>query len=804
MQRLISHIPALLVSALLLGFASQGVSASTPSSPPSTHDATHPVVMQQEARAVATANVGAQKPFSRPLTPQTAVGGAGGPQREVFGFALASSLSDPSVGYPTWDFSLLSTVAFFGLHVNDDGTIASDSGLTVWNSSQLTGLLSAAHSHGTKVVVTVILQDFGSGTPHMCSGLANRATTVAQTVTQVTAKGVDGVNIDYEGLNGSCPNGQTARAMMTDFAHQLRAALPQGSYLSVDTYASSASDPIGFFDVPGLNAYVDSFFVMAYDLEYSNYARAPVSCVRFCLGPTAPLTGYYYNDTSSASQYVAAVTSAKVILGVPYYGRKSCVASGTPNAYPTSSVGADGYLDAAGESTASMVKAGSYVAHRDANDPAGQERWDTWVNTSLNCTRELYWDDAQSLSQKYALVNNDNLRGVGIWTLNYGGGAPELWSALSTAFACSVAMSTTDPATTAEFKVAISAGSCSVAYYEVQQQDLTLAENGFALKNVVPANGSATAVVEGFAGHWYNIWARAHTTSGTVSQWATLKMSVAVAATYPHPFTGLYTIDAYGGVSFDGSPPLAASAYWPGWKIARTGHALPGARADCGAVLDGWGGLHSYGAAMTLTTSAYWPHLDVARDFAFLPDGSGGYVLDAFGGLHPFSVNGKPMPPATSIDSYWPNWYIAKRVVIFSDGTGGYVLDAFGGVHGFGIGHPRPPAVSLTGYWPNWDIARDLALIPGTHAGYVLDGWGGLHAFTPGGQTMPPTLAGSAYWPHWDIARAVWLLPGSTASAPGGYVLDGYGGLHQFGNAPAPPAFAYWGGQDIARNVAGF
>ena len=33
--------------------------------------------------------------------------------REVFGFALASSLSDPTLGYPTWNFSLLSTVAFF-------------------------------------------------------------------------------------------------------------------------------------------------------------------------------------------------------------------------------------------------------------------------------------------------------------------------------------------------------------------------------------------------------------------------------------------------------------------------------------------------------------------------------------------------------------------------------------------------------------------------------------------------------------------------------------------------------------------
>src|SRR5450759_3887822 len=121
----------------------------------------------------------------------TVAGGSSSLQREVFGFALASSLSDPTVGYPTWDFSLVSTVAFFGLHVNDDGTLASDSGMTVWNSSQLTGLLGAARSHGTKVVVTVILQDFSAGTPHMCAGLANRATTVSQTVAQVTAKGVD-------------------------------------------------------------------------------------------------------------------------------------------------------------------------------------------------------------------------------------------------------------------------------------------------------------------------------------------------------------------------------------------------------------------------------------------------------------------------------------------------------------------------------------------------------------------------------------------------------------------------------------
>jgi hypothetical protein len=97
--------------------------------------------------------------------------GGAGPQREVFGFALASSLADPTYGYPSWDFSLLSTVAFFGLHVQDDGSFAADSGAAVWNSSQLSGLLTIAHSHGVKVVLTIILQDFSPGIPHMCAGL---------------------------------------------------------------------------------------------------------------------------------------------------------------------------------------------------------------------------------------------------------------------------------------------------------------------------------------------------------------------------------------------------------------------------------------------------------------------------------------------------------------------------------------------------------------------------------------------------------------------------------------------------------
>jgi len=432
------HIAPLLLTLIALSAAvPSNAGAAGPAKPPP--DSTHPVTMQLAADQVAKATVGSLTPFTAP-PPQAAIGGPGGPQREIFGFALASSLSDPTVGYPSWNFSLLTTVAFFGLHVQDDGTFAADSGANVWNSSQLTGLISTAHSHATKVILTIILQDFAAGTPHMCAGLAHIATTVSNTVAEVKAKGVDGVNVDYEGLNGACgsaADSSWARHNLTSLIGNLRSNLPAGSYLSVDTYASSAADPLGFFDVPALSPSVDSFFVMAYDLEYSNYARPPTNCSSFCLGPTAPLSGYYYTDTSTVQQYVAAVPASKVILGVPYYGRKACVSNATPNQYPTSAVVADTYLDASTEASAPGpgFLTGSYVAHRDAKDPAGQERWDTWVNTTMNCTRELYWDDTVSLGLKYDLVNADNLRGVGLWNLNYGGPAPELWRLLALKFA---------------------------------------------------------------------------------------------------------------------------------------------------------------------------------------------------------------------------------------------------------------------------------------------------------------------------------------------------------------------------------
>lgn len=87
--------------------------------------------------------------------------------------------------------------------------------------------------------------------------------------------------------------------------------------------------------------------------------------------------------------------------------------------------------------------------------------------------------------------------------------------------------------------------------------------------------------------------------------------------------------------------------------------------------------------------------------------------------------------------------------------------------------------------------------------GYTLDGWGGLHRFKVGTGTLPPATSGAGYWTGWDIARGAAVLPTGT----GGYTLDGWGALHPFriGGGANPPAFSgtpYWTGWDIARGVA--
>ena len=284
----------------------------------------------------------------------------------------------------------------------------------------------------------------------------------------------------------------------------------------------------------------------------------------------------------------------------------------------------------------------------------------------------------------------------------------------------------------------------------------------------------------------------------------------ATAAAVPpvNNLTRLYSLDGWGGVHSAGvSPALKTSAYWYQWDIAR-GMALFNDGTG-GYVLDGWGGVHQVGLAPAVAASGYWQDWDIARAVVTAPWATAvnpaGWTLDGWGGLHGFGS-----APALQTTAYWQGWDIARGVVVFGDSTPtsvrGYVLDGWGGLHGFAGGSATlPPPATVTGYWQGMDIARSVSLVNGSQVGYVMDGYGGVHAFAPAGTALPPAVADGAhaYWNGWDIARGLTMWTSAPGAAPGGWIMDGWGGFHAFGSAPAVQGSAYWPGWDIAKAGAG-
>jgi spore germination protein YaaH len=362
------------------------------------------------------------------------------PNREVFGFAQWPGLkAGTGAGWDNWNFGLLGTVAYFGVHVNsgDGHLVQSDNGWAGWQSADVTNMINAAHSQGARVVLTIVSQE---ATGNECNALTHGATTISETVAQVNARGVDGVNIDYESSNqlppDTCANGQDNRALLRSFTANMRAALGAGRYLTIDTYAAAATDTRGFFDVPGTAPSVDGFFVMAYDLDGTlgggNWQHAPLNCTTYCFSPNSPNSTYYYNDDRVLNEYIAAAGASKTILGLPYYGYTACVTSVSHNDYPAPTPHWTtptylGSVSAQGDPTYAP-----YTQHRDAYD--GADRWDDFNNTQYACHRESYWNDAYAVGTKYDLVNHYGVLGAGIFSLDYGGGSPDLWNQIASHF----------------------------------------------------------------------------------------------------------------------------------------------------------------------------------------------------------------------------------------------------------------------------------------------------------------------------------------------------------------------------------
>lgn len=352
---------------------------------------------------------------------------------EVFGFAPYWTLGKMD----NVDFSVLTTLAYFDIGINTDGSIDTTSpGYAKFNSDAATNLFTKAHNNGTRVVATITQMDNETIRTFM-DDLQAQKKAIENVVTLVSERGIDGVNIDFEYVGDP---GKAYKDKFTAFVKGLSDRMHQslpGSNVTVSVYASAAKFP-KIYDIGAISKATDGIFMMAYDFATSGSDNAI---------PTAPLYGYkegkYWYDVSTAvDDFLAQMPKEKLILGLPWYGYDYPVNS--PAVKAEKDTGYYSYYwrrgykyryfvprEQAHASTYALAKS-DITPDETGWDDDGKVSWEAYK--SNDGWRMIFLDDEKSLGIKYDFAKQKGLGGVGMWALGFDDGNTELWSLLEDKF----------------------------------------------------------------------------------------------------------------------------------------------------------------------------------------------------------------------------------------------------------------------------------------------------------------------------------------------------------------------------------
>ena len=333
----------------------------------------------------------------------------------VFGFLPYWEYSNGA--HDNLHYNLLTHIACFDFFAKSDGSIKLPPGWP-W-----TDLINAAHTNGTKVIMTVTNFD-GNVSPKDQARLIMTNTTVKNNFfnsikNNIATYNLDGVNIDFEAMYNA-DEGIVINNFMTDLTAYIHTQLP-GKEVSFDSPAVNWGND---WDLNGLAQSVDHLFIMAYDYNGSWSSNT---------GAVSPLThpGGGISVTKTLNNDYATAKSnypERLILGVPYYGKHWETQTGAAGSTITSYKGSTFYDSAVEE-----------AANKDGFiwDSSSQTSWYKWQSGGWH---QVWQDNEESIRKKYDLAIAQNIGGVGIWALNYDKNRQELWNLINQKFNGSLAV----------------------------------------------------------------------------------------------------------------------------------------------------------------------------------------------------------------------------------------------------------------------------------------------------------------------------------------------------------------------------
>lgn len=328
----------------------------------------------------------------------------------------ASSLRKEIFGYmPYWwlgqagkiDYSLLSTISYFSVEIDGNGDIVNDHG---WSSSAtVASLVNAAHTAGVRVVLCMT-----NFTSTEISSIVRTPTVKKKVIdnlyTLVSSRNGDGVNIDFENIPSG--NRDSITSFMRDLAEKFHTGLPASHVSCAPTDYDFRQ---GDWDVKEISKFTEVLFMQGYGYGWST---APIA------EPVGLLPNGTYWGSINITTFINAVLAAqpdttRIVLGLPHFGYDWPTESALVKARTTGSGTAFYYPDA-------LLKVDDYGRQWDA---AAANPWYRYqVGTQWH---QGWYDDAESMTQKYQFAETMKLGGVGMWSLGMDQANHDIWDALT-------------------------------------------------------------------------------------------------------------------------------------------------------------------------------------------------------------------------------------------------------------------------------------------------------------------------------------------------------------------------------------
>ncbi|GAX78080.1 hypothetical protein CEUSTIGMA_g5522.t1 [Chlamydomonas eustigma] len=332
--------------------------------------------------------------------------------REVFGFLPPN----PRKSWESFDFSQLSTIA--------------------WTTDP--ALMCYAHSMGARVTA-----DGRQGLAEVLTDASKRSQWVFDAVQQAESLHLDGINFDFEDPTEPGSSLALGYSLTVKHAAEVFHRHIPGSQVSVDVPWSPYDVDGRNYDWAGLAAAADLLFVMSYDMQSQIYGR----CIAAANSPAALV------EKGLRQWLDLGVPRSKIVLGLPWYGYDyECQPDSTGRPMqPSDTVCHLAHVpfqgapcsDAAGSQKGyleimEILRSGRNTTHMQMDSTEMSPFFN--YEAKDGSIHQIWFDNPESLSVKYQMASDLNLRGVGIWnldTLDYESSDPvihhqtsEMWEAL--------------------------------------------------------------------------------------------------------------------------------------------------------------------------------------------------------------------------------------------------------------------------------------------------------------------------------------------------------------------------------------